>query len=81
MDLFKLLNLGSNFTITETSDGYDVEVRDADLLAHVNIEFLQIKYYVTDCYNCGTQYLEIDMESLSKLKEFCELIIKLEKEV
>lgn len=42
-------------------------------------EGFEITYYVTGIYNSGTDWGEIDIENLSRLKRVCETIIKLER--
>lgn len=78
MDLFELLSLSKDFTITKKDDGYDVELQDEDLGAHISFIPPEIRYYVTHCYNSGIDWNEIYMDELLKLKKFCELIVKLE---
>lgn len=80
MDILDLLSLGEYFRITKTDDGYDVEALSADLGAHISNYITKIRYYVISHCDMETGWSEIDMEELLKLKEFCELILKLEKE-
>lgn len=64
-----------NNTIT-----YEVLHLKADLAALITINDnennISIGYYRTDCYNSGTEWLNIDIIALEELKSFCEFLTK-----
>lgn len=59
---------------------YEVLHLKADLAALITINDdgsnISIGYYRTDCYNSGTEWLNIDIIALEELKSFCEFLTK-----
>lgn len=78
MNLSKLLILATEFEISNHDYGYKkgycIKSKRANLVAYVNIDLDRIDYSLieNDC-------LEINMEILLRLKEFCELLLKIGK--
>ena len=75
MDKLKLLALGQDFIINKKNEGYTINDKKSNLEAFIKND-KKIKYYISGVYNSGVDYVEIDVERLSKLKEFCEMMIK-----
>lgn len=74
MDKLELLSLGKDFIVTKRDDGYEVEA-SSDLAAFISND-KKITYYVTGCYNSGSDWVDFDIDELTKLKKFCELMIE-----
>ena len=75
----ELLALADEFCIDKIKDGYEVTFKTpkADWLENDVAAFIKenkITYYVTNCENSISDWCEIDIERLNKLKEFCELM-------
>lgn len=74
----KFLARSKAFNVEECEDGRLFFVRetdsDNDLTAVYDVCDGEWKYYVTDCYNCSCDIIEIDMEGLARLKNFCEAL-------
>lgn len=75
MDKLELLNLSKNFCVTKKDDGFEVESTTENIAAFISND-KKITYYVTDCYNSGCDWVHFDINELTKLKNFCELMIK-----
>lgn len=75
MDKLELLDLGKNFSVTKRDDGFEVESREENIAAFISND-KKITYYVTGCYDSGRDWIDFDIEELTKLKNFCELMIK-----
>ena len=72
----ELLSYGERFIITKNNENeYEIESKITSLGAIIN-EKNEIKYYVTGCYNSGSDWKSIDIKEFMNLKEFCELMIK-----
>ena len=74
MDKFELLALAKDFIVRRSECGYDVESKNSELVACV--EGKTLTFYLTNCYNSGTDYREIEIDELMKLKAFCELLME-----
>ena len=75
MEKLKLLSLGKNFKVEEIAkDVYDIQHINSELAATIDSD--DIKYYLTGCYNSAFDWIEIEINDLLELKEFCELMIK-----
>lgn len=74
----KFLAMSNAFNVEECEGGRIFFVRetdsDNDLVAVYDAFDGEWKYYVTDCYNCSCENIEIDMEGLARLKSFCEAL-------
>ena len=72
-----LLELAKEFTVKKEEDGsYSVcfsgeEYADSEVCAYIENNG-SVRYYVTGVYNSGSDFAEIDITALEKLKEFCE---------
>lgn len=72
-----LLELAKKFTVKKEEDGSysvycsDEEYADSEVCAYIDNDG-SIKYYITGVYNSGSNFAEIDITVLEKLKEFCE---------
>lgn len=81
MDKLELLNLSKNFCVTKkdktqwSDSGYEVETMNSNLGAFISDD-KKITYYVTGCYDSGSDWIDFDIDELTKLKKFCELMIK-----
>ena len=72
----ELLSYSKKFTVTKNKENeYEIEHIISNLGAIIN-KNNEIKYYVTDCYDSGCDWREIEIECFMELKEFCELMIK-----
>lgn len=75
-DKLNLLSYAETFDVEKCKDDtFRIEHRCEDVGAYINSDET-INYYVTDCYNSSADWVEINMEALFELKEFCELMIK-----
>ncbi|MGX7328292.1 hypothetical protein [Enterococcus bulliens] len=78
MDVLKLLEISQRFIITKQDDGsYDIESNNSDVGSSID-KTGDIKYFLTGCYNSGSDWISIDVEALNELTELCELILKQE---
>lgn len=75
MDKLELLDLGKNFCVTKRDDGFEVESTIDNIAAFISKD-KTITYYVTGCYDSGSDWVSFDINELTKLKKFCELMIK-----
>ncbi len=73
-DKLELLSMADRFDVKKSGGRFDIFHKEEELMA--TIDDKGITYYVTGAYNCGTDYLDINMEALMELKEFCEMMIK-----
>lgn len=75
-NLLELLSRAKYYEITKCGDtSFEIKDYESSLSANVNNE--GITYYnIVDCYNSGEHLIEIDMNALNKLKEFCECITR-----
>lgn len=71
----ELLSLAKSFEVKKTSDGFDVTMEGSELAACI-AENGDIEYFRTGCYNSGCDWMEIPVDELQKLKNFCELLTK-----
>jgi len=73
--LIELMELLQRYTVKEVDDGYEIDhkVENLGALIHRNGN---IKYFVTDIYNSGMNWEEINIEVLEELKRVCELVAK-----
>ena len=69
----ELLALAKDFEITKGDEEYEVSCNTSGLTAFINLSG-KTKYYVSDVYNCGINFAEINMEALRKLEAFCRLM-------
>ena len=73
-DKLELLSMADMFNVKKSGGRFDIFPKGEELMA--TIEHNCITYYVTGAYNCGTDYIDINMKALMGLKEFCEMMIK-----
>ena len=74
-DKLELLSYSEKFKITKKDDGYEIYHMKEDLGAFITNKN-QITYYRTDCYDSGSDWLDININALQELKAFCELMVK-----
>lgn len=79
MNKLELLSYAEKFIVTKFSDGYEIKDKNENVAAYIYSDNT-IEYYVTDCYNSGTDYVEFDIEAVLNLKAFCELMMEGEDE-
>lgn len=75
----KLLSLSRDFYVSECNGGeyYDISmVSNSKLTAKIYPKANKVEYGMTigDVYY--TEFIEINMNNLNKLREFCELLMK-----
>lgn len=54
---------------------YEIQLKNDDNLhpiVAVVFEDLSVEYFVTDVYNCGCDYAQIDLDKFNKLREIVE---------
>ena len=78
MNKLELLSLGNYFLVEKSKEEnvYTIQSKAFNLGATINNKNKKISYYVTDCYDSGIDWLEIDEKEFENLKKFCELMIK-----
>lgn len=74
-DKLELLAYSKEFQIDKRDDGYEIQTHYEDLAAFISND-KKITYYVTGCYNSGSDWISFDIKQLEKLKKFCELMVK-----
>ena len=72
-----LLDLAKKFTVEKEENGsYSVCFSDSEEYADNVCAYIEndgsVSYYIMGVYNSGSDYAEIDITALEKLKEFCE---------
>lgn len=77
--LLTLLRRLKKYSITEEIDGQITVVNEYDLSATINKDG-EITYFIDGAYNCSSNSLEVDMDELLALKDFCEFLIKWSEE-
>lgn len=72
-----LLSLSNSFRVTKDSKNkkYEIESVNDSLAASIDEQGI-ITYYITGCYDSGSDWISFDEKEFEKLKEFCELMIK-----
>lgn len=70
-----LLALSKDFIVTKNAFGYRVDDALSDLIAYI-YETPTIEIYIGGAYNTGQDEIEIDIERLDSLREFCGLMIE-----
>lgn len=76
MDKLELLRLGEEYLVTKVDENeYRVSEKNGDLCAFIRDD-KSIEYCVGGVYNSGSEYVDIEMESLKKLEQFCNILIK-----
>lgn len=68
----KFLDRSKGFTVNYGEQESQIEGENVSAV----IDSYGVTYYVSGVYNSGTDYAEIDMNELMRLKEFCELLVK-----
>lgn len=81
MDLksnLKFIEMSKDFEVEEVKKGiYEIWFKDAkenDITASIDANKNEISYYVSGCYNSGSDWLEIDIERLEKMKTYVKLL-------
>ena len=79
MNYFELLSMAEDYKVEKNGEaGYTVRDENHDLAAFID-EFGIIDYYISNVYNniynSGCNYLEIDIDKILKLKNFCEMVV------
>ena len=71
-----LIALSNNFRVTKDTKNrkYEIESINDNLAASIDDQG-KVTYYVTGCYDSGSDWLSFDEKEFEKLKEFCELMI------
>lgn len=76
-DNLRFLELSREFIIEKQESGdYKITfdcVKDHDIVAFIDTKG-EVEYCVSDCYNCGYDYVTIDVEQLNKMMEFVKLL-------
>lgn len=76
----RFLELARGFDVTRNSgdDGYDIQEKDGTMVALIveGDAIEDVRYFISGVYNSGSEFAEIDMYELTRLKEFCELLMK-----
>jgi hypothetical protein len=79
MNTLQLLEISQRFTITKNEDNsFDIESKKYEVGASIDIKS-NVTFYRTNCYNSGSNWLDIDIEGLNELQTLCELILKQEE--
>lgn len=69
------LETASKFDIKSLGDGdYEVRLRDSASGPMAQYHYGLWDYYLTDCYNSGTDEIPIDIEELDELRDFCQIL-------
>lgn len=84
-----MLSLSKDFYIEEDDQDFIVQYKDGptanddwvDVAARYSSEEGTWSYYVTDVYNCCTDWAEINLDRLNKLVKFCNRLMYEETEV
>lgn len=79
----KLLSLSKNFHVEEIKSELSYLIQNAESDSDNPIECVierdgsgwKEEYYLTGCYNSGTDYLKIDISELNKLQKFIKSLI------
>lgn len=71
-DKLELLKLSKGFTVDGSDSRYSVESVTGDLAAVC--EYGRWTYYVTGCYDSGTDWVEIDTRELERLVRFTRFL-------
>lgn len=84
-----MLSLSKDFYIEEDDQDFIVQYKDGpttnddwvDVAARYSSEEGTWSYYVTDMYNCCTDWAEINLDRLNRLVKFCNRLMCEETEV
>lgn len=73
----RFLELSKDFAVKQLENG-DYEItfecrEDYDIVAFIDTNG-EVEYCVSDCYDCGQNYITIDIEQLKKMMEFVKLL-------
>lgn len=73
-DSLELLNKARTFEVKENGGCYEVTFKDMDdsLLSAMYDEEHGWSYYIGGVYNCGCDWVEVDVNKLKALMEFCD---------
>lgn len=76
-DKLDLIAKAKLFKITKESDkNYSIEFQDTNATVAALIDKCgEAEYYVTGCYDSGSDWLEINIEELTELKEFVKFLL------
>lgn len=66
----KFLDRSKGFTVNYGEQESQIEGENVSAV----IDSYGVTYYVSGVYNSGTDYAEIDIDELMRLKEFCEML-------
>ena len=75
----KFLELSKDFEVSKADDlnlggGYKVSAKDSNLVAFVYDG--KVEYAVSGVYNSGSDFADIDIDALDRLRAFCEMLGK-----
>ena len=63
-----------SFKVKEYDDGYEIKMYQSNLAAIIS-DNDEVTYYITGASSAGIDWLEIDVNKLEKLKNFCKLMM------
>lgn len=72
----RLLALAERYTVEDSrfGEGYTITPKDGSRI-QARYDGYDLEYFVTGVYNSGSNIVEIDVEELDALREFCESLI------
>ena len=71
----RFLETASRFDIESLGyDDFEVRLRDSASGPMAQYHNGLWSYYLTDCYNSSTDEIQIDIEELDELRDFCEIL-------
>lgn len=74
LENLELLDKSKNYYIRQDDVGdYEIQCKDTNMVAWVDKEGKE-SYHLSDLYNSGCDYSEINIYELEKLKRFVELL-------
>lgn len=71
----ELLSMADKFRIDKRDDKYYIEnIEYGGIVAVVEGGFFNVDYYVSGCYDSGTDLMHINIKELEELREFIRLL-------
>lgn len=66
-------NSENSYSFKKSGDVYNIENTNEFLGAEITADG-EITYFVTGCYNSGSDWMEIPLQALSDMKQICEAL-------
>lgn len=72
-----LLEKSKRISINKNNEGYTISTNYDNyhpLITEYDTENKEWNYYVSGTYNCGSDYIKIDIDELNELKDFISML-------